>query len=101
MSFTTICAQGLKVASEVMGESFTMRGKTFTGIIDDVVASEMFAAGGAIPSEPISVTMKLQPFKPELTNGERITARGRNYTVRQIARDEISITLICESVAKR
>lgn len=51
MSFTTICAQGLKVASEVIGESFTMRGKTFTGIIDDVVASELFAAGGAIPSD--------------------------------------------------
>lgn len=101
MSFTSVCAAGLQVASDVMGEAFTMRGKTFTGIIDDVVASEMFAAGGAIPSEPISITMKLQTFTPALTNGERVTARSRNYTVRQVSRDEVSITLICEHTSKR
>lgn len=101
MSFTTVCAQGLRVANAVMGESFTLRGSTYTGIIDDVVASEMFAAGGAIPSEPISVTFKLQTFTPAITNGERITCRGRNYTVRQVTKDEVSITLIAEHTAKR
>jgi hypothetical protein len=101
MSFTSVSALGLEIADTVMGETFTMRGRQYHGIIDDVVASEMFAAGGSIPSEPISVTMKLQTFTPALTNGERITARSRNYTVRQVSRDEVSITLICESVAKR
>lgn len=84
-----------------MGESFTLRNVTRRGIIDDVVFSETFAAGGAIPSEPISITFKLATFSPSLTPGERVTARGRNYTVRQVSRDEISITLVCEHTAKR
>jgi hypothetical protein len=84
-----------------MGENFTLRNVTRRGIIDDVTASEMFAAGGAIPSEPISVTFKTATFSPDLTPGERITARSKNYTVRQVTRDEISITLVCEHTAKR
>lgn len=84
-----------------MGESFTLRGNAYNGIIDDVVASEHFAAGGAIPSEPIAVTFKLIEFSPALTNGESITCRGRDYTVRQVTKDEVSITLIAEHKSKR
>ena len=87
--------------TSLLGESITLRGDTYRAVIDDVVASEMFAAGGAIPSEPIAITIKTQTFTPELNLGERVTARERNYTVRQITRDEISITLICEHTAKR
>jgi len=87
--------------TSLLGESITIRGDTYRAVIDDVVASEMFAAGGAIPSEPISITIKTQTFQPDLGLGERVTARERNYTVRQITRDEISITLIAEHAAKR
>jgi len=87
--------------TSLLGESVTIRGDTYRAVIDDVVASEMFAAGGAIPSEPISITIKTQTFQPDLGLGERVTARGRSYTVRQITRDEISITLIAEHTAKR
>ena len=103
MTFSTLSAAGLKTAMQtsLLGESVTIRGDTYRAVIDDVVASEMFAAGGAIPSEPISITIKTQTFQPDLGLGERVTARGRNYTVRQITRDEISITLIAEHTAKR
>lgn len=103
MTFTNLSAAGLAIAlsRDLLGEKFTLRGATQTGIIDDVIASESFAFGGAIPSEPISVTMKLKTFKPALNLGEKITARGRDYTVRQISKDEISITLICERTDKR
>ena len=87
--------------TSLLGESISFRGNTYRAVIDDVVASEMFAAGGAIPSEPIAITIKTQTFQPDLGLGERVTARERSYTVRQITRDEISITLICESVSKR
>ncbi len=87
--------------TSLLGESVTIRGATIRGVIDDVVASEMFAAGGAIPSEPIAITLKTQTFQPDLGLGERVTARGRDYTVRQITRDEISITLIAEATGKR
>ena len=87
--------------TSLLGESVTIRGDTYRAVIDDVVASEMFAAGGAIPSEPISITIKAQTFQPDLGLGERVTARNRSYTVRQITRDEISITLIAEHTAKR
>lgn len=87
--------------TSLLGESITLRGDTYRAVIDDVVASEMFAAGGAIPSEPIAITIKKVTFTPDLGLGERVTARERNYTVRQITRDEISITLICEHTAKR
>ena len=87
--------------TSLLGESVTIRGDTYRAVIDDVVASEMFSAGGAIPSEPISITIKTQTFQPELALGERVTARNRSYTVRQITRDEISITLIAEHTAKR
>jgi len=103
VTFSTLSAAGLKTAMQtsLLGESITLRGDTYRAVIDDVVASEMFAAGGAIPSEPISITIKTQTFQPELGLGERVTARGRSYTVRQITRDEISITLIAEHTAKR
>jgi len=87
--------------TSLLGESVTIRGDAYRAVIDDVVASEMFAAGGAIPSEPISITIKTQTFRPELALGERVTARNRNYTVRQITRDEISITFIAEHTSKR
>jgi hypothetical protein len=103
VTFKDLSSAGLAIALDrnLMGENFTLRGATQVGIIDDVTASESFAFGGSIPSEPISVTMKLKAFRPALNLGEKITARGRDYTVRQISKDEISLTLICERADKR
>ena len=61
--------------TSLLGESITLRGATYRAVIDDVVATEMFAAGGAIPSEPISITIKkamsppvmCKPWKPVAT----------------------------------
>lgn len=84
------------IKGSLLGEKFTLRGDTYTGIIDDVTASEAFASGGSIPSQPISVTMKMRTFTPSIGLGERITARDTTFTIRQITSDEISITLICD-----
>ena len=83
-----------------MGESFTLRGVTRTGIIDSISTSVAFSMGMAIPSEPIMVTFKLPSpaLSPVMALGERITARGKAYVVRSIDEDEISFTVHCEKV---
>jgi len=103
VTFKSLSDLGLSKALslDLLGEKFYMRGQTLTGIIDDVTASEMFAAGGAIPSEPISITFKKRVFRPALELGSSLTARGKSYIVRQIVSDEISFTLICEVPGKR
>ena len=103
MTFNSLSQFGLSIAlkPELLGEKFTMRGDTFYGAIDDIALGETFVEGGPTPSQPITVTMKLRTFSPALNLGERITARGSNYTVRQIITDQTSITLVCDLVNKR
>jgi len=98
MTFKSLSSAGLAIAlsGDLMGEKFTMRGQTYTGIIDDITAAESFNFGGSVPSEPVSVTMKKRTFSPALNLGERVTIRSRVYIVRQITQDEISTTLICD-----
>ena len=84
-----------------MGESFTLRGTTYTGIIDDITMSEAFASGMSVPSEPIVVTFALTTFSPALALGDKITARSKVYVVRSIQSDEIAYTLHAEVAEAR
>lgn len=92
--------EGLAGFEEVDSGTFTMRGKKFCGVIEEITASEVFAAGGAIPSAPVQIVMRKQTFVPPLDKGEQITINGRNYTVRQLSQD-FDITMICELTDKR
>lgn len=103
MSFASLCRAGFDFAAKasLLGERFTLRGKTITGVIESSDTAEALLSGGFSPSTPLVVRFKERTFTPALTIGEQLIYEGGTYTIRHIDSDAASMKLTCEHKAKR
>jgi len=80
------------------GETVTIRGTSYTGIVADVQVGEAEDddAGGLTPTFGISIVFKLGDI-PDIDIGEKVVARGKTMRLLRKDVDEASIALICDN----
>lgn len=75
-----------------MGETFTFRGVEYTGVINEMQASQDPEAGGFRAAYVMTIYVKKLGF-PTPQISEKLTARGRTLRITSIQTDAISYSL--------
>lgn len=86
-------------AVDYMGESFTFRSATHSGVINELTSTQDAENGGFRPQYAMSIYVKKTGF-PMPVIGEKLTARGRLLRIVSIAADTISYRMILEDVTR-
>lgn len=89
---------GLTDMKSKAGETFTLRGASVTGIINDISEQGEWEPGGERPVRTLSIVFTYSAYSPVLRTGETVTARGKALRIEKIENDTTAYTLTCVDV---
>lgn len=89
---------GLTDLKDKAGETFTLRGASVTGVINDISEEGEWEPGGERPVRTLSIVFSYSTYSPVLRTGENLTARGKVMRIDKIENDSTAYTLTCVDV---
>ncbi len=93
--FTDLWADALDELNDTLGEEFTFRGATWTGVINDLEYTSAFGTDALQPKLGNIIIIPITSLDSAPAVGELLLVRGKRAKIETVKTDEVCYEIVC------